>query len=128
MRTGDNGHVIRWNGHPLGSGPSGKFERHAPHICIDRKGGERSGEFSQNLLFLVPASAVPEFQLDQLTPAGLPARQRCLDTGVDSPIASWAKHVNPGRGIDENHRLNPASARREALGAKSGLRRCQHTE
>lgn len=59
----------------------------SPDLVVNRKFWKNAREFPQDRPFVVPASTVPEFELDRWTPAGLPCRQSRRHTGTDRWVA-----------------------------------------
>ena len=126
-RAGGDDQIDRGHSDTSYPGTAGQIVCCLPYNFIDRELWERPCKLSQDLSFLMPASAVPKFELHRRAQTGLPRRQRDLDTSTNSWIATWAKHVYPRRCIDEDQGINPSGERLEVPVAKSGRDRYRNT-
>lgn len=128
MRTGGDDQIDRGDCDAARPGPAGQVITCLPHNLINRQLWNRPCKLPQDGPFRTPASAVPEFKLHRRAPPCLPGDQRSLYTGTNGWIAARAKHVNPGRCVDEDHGVNPSGESLEVLVARSGWHRCLNTE
>ena len=94
-------------GNSPGPGPGCQFVRHGPDLAIDRQLGQHASKLTQDLLFACPAGAVPEFELNQRAPTGLPVLQSGFNTRPDIVVTLRAKQVYPGRSVNEDQLFNP---------------------
>ena len=115
--TSRNDHISGRYSNTLGSRSSRQVAGHLPDLFVNGKLQEGAGKVPQNFLFLLPRGTIPQFELHQRTPTGLPRGQCCFDAGSNRGVAIRPKHVYPRRGIDEDQWLSLVGARPEALAA-----------
>ena len=113
--AGGNDYISGRGGNALGSRSPRQVAGHPPDLFVDGKLGEGAGKIPQNLLFLLPGGTIPQFELHQWAPTGLPRGQRRFDASANRGVAARTEHVYPRRGIDEDQQLSLAAARPEAL-------------
>ena len=93
--AGGNQDVGCRGGHSPGTCLRRQFVRLPPNLTVDCQLGDDAGEFPQHVSFVCSAGTVPEFQLDDRAPAGIPAVERGLYAGVHTGIAIGPKEMNP---------------------------------